>query len=75
MPHPVLLAPIALASLLAACGGGAGREPPPKPEETVFGDLVTAPGKVQDRTDAALDARREALEQRLEADEGGGNGD
>lgn len=64
-----------LVAALAACGGGEREEREErevmKPEETVFRDLVTAPGKVQDRTDAAMDARRDALERRLAEDEGG----
>jgi hypothetical protein len=44
-----------------------------KPEETVFRDLVAAPGKVEDRTDAATEAHREALAQELRESEGGGS--
>jgi len=39
-------------------------------EETVFGDLVTAPGKVEDRTNAAMDMHREALQEQLRESEG-----
>jgi len=60
-----------LLAALSACGGGEREEREVmKPEETVFRDLVTAPDKVQDRTDAAMDAHREALERRLSEDEG-----
>jgi len=57
---------------LAGCGGG---EPEPekepmKVEDTVFGDLVGTQDKARDRTNAAMDTHREALEKRLEADEG-----
>lgn len=60
---------------LTACGDGERDERQErevmKPEETVFRDLVTAPGKVQERTDAAMESHREALEGRLAEDEGG----
>jgi hypothetical protein len=63
-----------LFAALAACGGAEGDKPKErevmKPEETVFRDLVTAPGKVQDRTDAAMEAHRDALERQLAEDEG-----
>jgi len=64
-----------LFAALTACGGGEHEEQRKerevmKPEETVFRDMVTAPGKVQERTDAAMDAHREALESRLAEDEG-----
>jgi len=62
-----------LLTATSACGGGEREEREVmKPEETVFRDLVTAPGKVQDRTDAALELHRDALEQRLREDEGEG---
>ncbi|MBX3702920.1 MAG: hypothetical protein KF822_04030 [Steroidobacteraceae bacterium] len=71
------LATVLAALLLAAgCGGGdEGREaqaaePPMKVEDTVVGDLVTAPARVEDSANAAVDAHREALRSRLEADEG-----
>ena len=61
-----------LFAVLSGCGGGQREEREVmKPEETVFRDLVTAPDKVQDRTDAAMEAHREALERRLSEDEGG----
>lgn len=63
-----------LVAALTACGGGEREERKErevmKPEETVFRDLVTAPGKVQDRTNAAMDAHRDAVERRLAEDEG-----
>jgi hypothetical protein len=57
---------------LAGCGGG---EPEPekepmKVEDTVFGDLVGTQDKARDRTNAAMDGHREALEKQIEADEG-----
>lgn len=68
---------IAIAAVLLAAGCGGGdressdeEDPPMKVEDTVVGDLVTAPGRVEDRTNKALDAHREALKSRIEADEG-----
>ena len=57
---------------LAGCGGG---EPEPekepmKVEDTAFGDLIGTQDKARDRTNAAMDAHREALQKQLEADEG-----
>lgn len=62
--------PFALLAL-AACGGGSDEEHEVmKPEETVFRDLVTAPGKVEDRVDAAGEVHRDMLQQRLDEGEG-----
>jgi hypothetical protein len=62
---------VLLIALLAACGGGEKKEREVmKPEETVFRDLVTAPKKAEDRTNAAMDAHREALEKQLRESEG-----
>lgn len=71
-----LASPLAALLLAAGCGGGGdGRDPedaeaPMNAEETVVGDLVTAPGRVEERTNSAVDTHREALESRLRADEG-----
>ncbi len=56
---------------IAGCGGG---EPEPekepmKVEDTVFGDLVGTQDKARDRTNAAMESHREALQKQLEADE------
>jgi len=60
-----------LLALLAACGGEEAEEREVmKPEETVFRDLVTAPDKVEDRTNAAMDAHREALDRAIRESEG-----
>lgn len=68
---PTMIAALLLAAL-AGCGGGDREERElMKPEDTVVGDLVTAPGKVEDRTNAAMDLHRDALEERLRQDEGG----
>lgn len=74
--HTTKLA-MAVATLLLAAGCGGDRdggdeapeEPPMKVEDTVVGDLVTTPERVEDRTNAAMDAHREALKSRIEADE------
>lgn len=66
------IAALSVAVALAACGGErAGEREGPKPEETVFGDLVTAPGKVEDRVGAAAELRREALQDTLRDSEEG----
>lgn len=66
---PRMIVPVLLAAC-AACGGGEEEREVMKPEETVVGELVTAPGRVEDRTNAAMDAHREQLQQRLREDEG-----
>lgn len=69
-----LVAPLVLAAL-AACGGDDAEERKVmKPEETVFAPLVTAPDKAKDRTNAALDAHRDALDRQLRESEGEGEG-
>lgn len=71
MPQPARWIVPMLLAVLAACGGGEKKEREVmKPEETVFRDLVTAPRKAEDRTNAALDAHREALERSLRESEG-----
>jgi hypothetical protein len=71
MTRPAIWILPLLCAALAACGGGEREEREVmKPEETVFRDLVTAPEKAQDRTNAAMEAHREALESRLREDEG-----
>ena len=71
MPQGTRLTAALLFALIAACGGGEKKEREVmKPEETVFRDLVTAPQKAEDRTDAAMDAHREALERQLRDSEG-----
>ena len=71
MARPASWIVLLMVTALTACGGGEPEEREVmKPEETVFRDLVTAPDKAQDRTDAAMEARRDALEQRLREDEG-----
>lgn len=70
-----LVAALAVLLLTAGCGGGDDRdqepeEAPMKVEETVFGDLVSTQDKARDRSNAAVQQHREALESRVEADEG-----
>lgn len=65
---------LAAALALAGCGGGE-KEPEPEEEpmeveDTVFGDLIGTQDKARDRTNAAMDAHREALQKQIEADEG-----
>lgn len=65
---------LAVLLLAAGCGGGDDRDEEPeqapmKVEETVFGDLVGTQDKARDRTNAAMEQHREALESRIEADE------
>jgi hypothetical protein len=67
---------LAAALLLAGCGASepqdeeVEQETPMKVEDTVFAPVVTAPERVQDRANAAVDSHRESLDQRLEEDEG-----
>lgn len=73
MPRLTTSAMILMVVSLAACGGDGDRERTReviKPEETVFRDLVTAPDKAQERTEAARDAHRDALERELAESEG-----
>lgn len=70
MPDPVRHATVVvLLAALTACGADEDREVM-KPEETVFRDLVTAPAKAEDRTNAAMDAHREALQRQVAEGEG-----
>lgn len=64
---------IILLAALSACGGGdkSREREVMKPEETVVGDLVTAPARVEERTEAALEAHRQALQQQISESEGG----
>lgn len=76
MPATAAVWMLVAALALAGCGSSEPeREPEPEPEpmkveDTVFGDLVGTQDKARDRTNEAVDTHREALEQRLEADEG-----
>jgi len=62
---------LAIALPLGGCGSGENEpeEPPMKVEDTAFGELVGTQDKVRDRTNAAVDLHREALDSRIEADE------
>ena len=74
MPQRTRLTAVLLFVLIAACGGSEKKEREVmKPEETVFRDLVTAPQKAEDRTNAAMDTHREALEKQLRESEGDGS--
>jgi hypothetical protein len=63
---------LAIAIAIAGCGGGEPEQEKEamKVEDTVFGDLIGTQDKARDRTNAAMEAHREALESQLEADEG-----
>lgn len=63
---------LAIAWLLCGCGSSEPEpeEPPMRVEDTAFGELIGTQDKVRDRTNAAVDLHRKALESRLEADEG-----
>jgi hypothetical protein len=64
---------IVVATAAAGCGGSGEpekQEEPMKVEDTVFAPVVTAPERVQDRTNAAVDLRRDNLDRRLQEDEG-----
>jgi hypothetical protein len=68
----VAIGMLAAAWLLAGCGTSEPeeQEPPMKVEDTVFAPVVTAPERVQDRTDAAVELHRGNLDRRLQEDEG-----
>lgn len=63
---------LAIALSLGGCGGGdpEPEEPPMRVEDTAFGELVGTQDKVRDAANAAVDLHRDALDSRLEADEG-----
>jgi hypothetical protein len=64
---------IVVAIAAAGCGGSGEpekKEEPMKVEDTVFAPVVTAPERVQDRANAAVDLHRENLGRRVEEDEG-----
>ena len=63
---------LAIALPFGGCGGGESEpeEPPMKVEDTAFGELIGTQDKVRDAANAAVETHREALDSRLEADEG-----
>jgi len=62
-----------LLSIVATAGCGSSEpepeEPPMKVEDTVFGDLVGTQDKARDRSNAAMDAHRQALEAQVNESE------
>lgn len=63
-----------LAAMLAFAGCGGGKEEESEKEtipveDTVFGDLVGTQDKARDRTNAAMDTHREALDDQIEKSE------
>jgi hypothetical protein len=64
---------LTVALTTAGCGSNEEpqeEEPPMKVEDTVFGDLIGTQDKARDRSNAAVELHRDALEKRLDADEG-----
>ncbi len=63
---------VAIALQFSGCGSSEPEpeEPPMKVEDTAFGELIGTQDKVRDAANAAVDTHREALDSRLEADEG-----
>jgi hypothetical protein len=66
---------LAVAVALAGCGGPdqpEKKEESMKVEDTAFGPLIGTQDKARDRANAAVDVHRKNMDERLEADEGGG---
>jgi hypothetical protein len=63
---------LAIALQLSGCGSSEPEpeEPPMKVEDTAFGELIGTQDKVRDAANAAVETHREAMDSRLEADEG-----
>jgi hypothetical protein len=62
-----------VAALVAGCSSNEEpkeEEPPMKVEDTVFGDLIGTQDKARVRSIGAVELHRDALEKRLDADEG-----
>lgn len=57
---------------MAGCGKSEPEpeQPPMKVEETVFGDLVSTQDKARDRTNAAVEAHKAALDAQIRESEG-----
>jgi len=69
--HAAWKAGLLLIVATAGCGSGEPEpeEPPMKVEDTVFGDLVGTQDKARDRSNAAMDAHRQALEAQVNESE------
>ena len=72
MRASVAVGMIAAAMTIEACGGGEPEqeEAPMKVEDTAFGPLIGTQDKARDRANAAVEAHREALDDRLREDGG-----
>ncbi len=61
-------------AMLATAGCGSSEpeteKPPIKVEDTVFGDMVGTQDKARDRTNAAVETRKAALEAQIRESEG-----
>ncbi len=69
--HAIWITGTFAALAIAGCGKSEPEpeEPPMKVEDTVFGDLVGTQDKARDRTNAAVDAHRAALEAQISESE------
>jgi len=69
--HAAWKAGLLLIVATAGCGSSEPEpeEPPMKVEDTVFGDLVGTQDKARDRSNAAMDAHRQALEAQVSESE------
>ena len=72
----IWMAGVFAAHALAGCGNGKpepeeqpAKEKPMKVEDTVFGTLVGTPDKVRDRTNAAMEEHKAALEAQISKSE------
>jgi len=69
--HAIWIAGTCAALAMAGCGKSEPEpvEPPMKVEDTVFGDLVGTQDKARDRTNAAVEVHRAALEAQISESE------
>jgi hypothetical protein len=69
--HAIWITGTFAALVIAGCGKSEPEpeEPPMKVEDTMFGDLVGTQDKARDRTNAAVDTHRAALEAKISESE------